>query len=108
MIPDAGGNGKYIGKILARMVLGSSVMPRILATILLLVSLAMFVLLGSAAVNLRSGHAVPSTAWTFPLTILGTGALLMWLLLRRQVSMRLYVAAFALWLLAAGFLLAVM
>ncbi|HEX7150550.1 MAG TPA: hypothetical protein VF618_03605 [Thermoanaerobaculia bacterium] len=84
-------------------------MPRVLATILLIVSLAMFALLGIAAVNLRSGEEVPTRDWAFPMIILATGAILMWMLTRRpQFSMRLYVAAFALWLLTAGFLFMVL
>ena len=81
-------------------------LPRFLATILLLVSLLMFGLLVRAALMLSRGEIVPARSWTFPLTILATGAVLMWLLTRKQLSLQLYLTAFALWLLTTGYYLA--
>jgi hypothetical protein len=39
------------------------------------------------------------------MAILAAGAVLIWLLTRAMVSVRLYLAAYALWLLTAGFFL---
>ena len=80
--------------------------PRALATVLLLVSLAMLIPLGGAVMGLMRGEPVASSAWTIPLVILATGLALMSFLPRMQSSgTHLYVAAFALWLLAAGYFL---
>lgn len=80
--------------------------PRALATVLLLVSLAMLIPIGAAVMGLMRGEAVASSAWTIPLVILATGLALMSFLPRMQSSgSQLYVAAFALWLLAAGYFL---
>jgi hypothetical protein len=81
-------------------------LPRALATVLLLVSLAMLIPIGAAVMGLMRGEAVASSAWTTPLVILATGLALMSFLPRMQASgSQLYVAAFALWLLAAGYFL---
>ncbi len=78
--------------------------PRTLATILLIVSLVMLIPIGSAVMGLMRGEAVASSAWAIPLVILATGLALMSFLPRMQASgSQLYVAAFALWLLAAGY-----
>jgi hypothetical protein len=81
------------------------VLQRIIAIVLLLVSLITFVPLIIAAVRLGRGLQVEPIAWWAPLLILGTSALLTWLLSRRFVAIRLFVVAFALWLLTAGYLL---
>jgi hypothetical protein len=89
-------NGEYMRKIL---------MPaaRLLATILLLVSIVMFGILVRIAIALAAGATLPTRAWLFPLIILGTGAMLMWLLTKRLLAMQLYLAAFALWLVTTGY-----
>jgi hypothetical protein len=82
-----------------------SKLPRLLAIILLLVSVLMFIALINIALTLAKGGDVPMRAWMFPMTILATGAILMWLLTRRQLAMQLYAAAFALWLVTTGYYL---
>ena len=77
-------------------------LPRLLAIVLLLVSLATFGPLIAAAILLARGRAVAPLVWWAPLLILATGAMLTWLL-SRQISLRLFLAAFALWLLTAGY-----
>ena len=78
--------------------------PRTLATILLIVSLVMLIPIGSAVAGLMRGETVPSSAWAVPLVLLATGLALMSFLPRMQsYGAQLYVAAFALWLLAAGY-----
>ena len=78
-------------------------LPRLLAVILLLVSLATFGPLVAAAILLARGRDVAPLVWWAPLLILATGALLTWLLSRRQIALRLFLAAFSLWLLTAGY-----
>lgn len=78
-------------------------LPRLLAIVLLLVSLATFGPLIAAAILLARGRAVVPLVWWAPLLILATGAALIWLLSRRQIAFQLYLAAFALWLLTAGY-----
>lgn len=82
-----------------------SKLPRLLATILLLVSLLMFAMLVDITLVLARGGNVPPRSWLFPLTILAAGAVLMWLLTRKGLALRLYLAAFALWLLTTGYYL---
>ena len=80
--------------------------PRTLATILLLVSLIMLFPLGTAVAGMLRGESVASTAWTVPLVILATGFALISFLPKMQVfGTQLYLAAFALWILAAGYFL---
>lgn len=79
--------------------------PRTLATIVLIGSLLMLVPLGAAVAGMLRGEAVASSAWMIPLAILATGLALMTFLPRMQsLGSQLYVAAFALWVLAAGYL----
>ncbi len=78
-------------------------LPRILAVILLLISLVMLVPIGSAATAMARGADVPPAIWGVPLAILATGAALTWILSRTQVSLNLYLAAFALWVVTAGY-----
>ena len=80
-------------------------LQRVIAILLLLVSLITFVPLIMAALRLGRGLQVDPMAWWAPLLILGTSALLTWLLSRRVVALRLFVAAVALWLVTAGYLL---
>ena len=78
--------------------------PRTLATILLLVSLAMLIPLGAAVRTMLRGEPVAASAWSIPLVILATGLALISFLPRMQaVGSTLYRSAFALWLLAAGY-----
>ena len=80
--------------------------PRTLATILLLVSLAMLIPLGGAVSTMLRGQPVAASAWSIPLVILATGLALISFLPRMQAwGSQLYLAAFALWLLAAGYFL---
>jgi hypothetical protein len=78
-------------------------LPRTLATIVMIVSLAMLIPIGSAVLSLVRGQPVASSAWAIPLVILATGLALMSFLPRMSTSWHLFVAAFALWLLAAGY-----
>ena len=80
--------------------------PRTLATVVLLVSLSMLIPLGVAVSRLIRGTPVPSSAWAVPLVILATGFALMAFLPRLQATgVHLYLMAFALWILAAGYFL---
>lgn len=78
-------------------------LPRLLATILLIVSLVMLVPIGSAVMTMAGGAHVPPAKWLVPILILGTGAIMTWMLTRRMVPMQLYIAAFALWVITAGY-----
>lgn len=80
-------------------------LPRILATVLLLVSLLMFGLLLKFALGLAHGVATPARVWLFPLIILAAGAVMMALLAKRQIPLQLYAMALALWLLTSGYYL---
>jgi hypothetical protein len=77
--------------------------PRLLATILLLTCIAMLWPIVSAVIAISGGAAVPTAKWAVPLTILATGAIMSWLLTRKAVSLQLYIAAFALWVITAGY-----
>jgi hypothetical protein len=87
------------------MKVAESILPRVLATILLLVSLSLFATLLYTILFLARGAEVAPRSWFFPLAILANGAALMWLLNRRQLPLQLYLAAFGLWVFAAGFYL---
>jgi hypothetical protein len=78
-------------------------LPRLLSIILLLISIAMLVPIGSVVIDLMNGAQVPAVKWTIPLTILATASIMMWLLTRTTIPLRLYLAAFALWVLTAGY-----
>ncbi|HEX8154145.1 MAG TPA: hypothetical protein VF698_13510 [Thermoanaerobaculia bacterium] len=80
-------------------------LPRLIAMLILLGSVAMLAPLGLAVIRLLRGETVASSAWLIPLTILALGSLLIWLLSRRPAALQLYLAAFALWLITAGYLL---
>ena len=80
--------------------------PRLIAALLLLGSVAMIAPLGLAVIRMLRGDPVASAAWAIPLVILAFGSLLTWLLSRSPVSLRLYLAAFALWLITAAYLIA--
>jgi hypothetical protein len=78
-------------------------LPRVLSAVLLLISIAMLIPIGSVAIDLANGAQVTATKWAVPLAILGTAAIMMWLLTRKAVPMQLYLTAFALWVLVAGY-----
>ena len=78
-------------------------MRRGLVTIILLISLAMLAPIGAAAFHLFQGLEVVQTAWSVPLAILATGAVLTWILSRKTIPLQLYMLAFALWILTAGY-----
>jgi hypothetical protein len=80
-----------------------SFLPRLLSIILLLVSMAMLVPIGMVVVDIAGGAPVAALKWAVPLGILGTAAIMMWLLTRKAIPLQLYLTAFALWLLTAGY-----
>jgi hypothetical protein len=73
---------------------------------ILLISIAMLAPIGAAAVSMFDGRTVAQAAWSVPLAILGTGWVLTWLLTRKQIPLQLYILAFALWILTAGYFFA--
>ncbi|MCU1347319.1 MAG: hypothetical protein JWO56_349 [Acidobacteria bacterium] len=80
-----------------------NLLPRLIAAVVLLVSLAMFIPLVHAARTLfREGRA-PAPLWLAPLMLLATGALLTHVLTRRLIPTRLVISAFALWIVTAGY-----
>jgi hypothetical protein len=81
----------------------TGVLPRILATVVLLVSLVMITLLGIAVAGVVRGQDVARAALFVPLTFLATGSALTWLLARKALAQQLFLAAFALWLVTAGY-----
>ena len=80
-----------------------TLLPRILALILLVVSLAMLAPLGFAVAGLVRGEAVATMRWAIPLTFLATGSALTVVLARRPPGFQLYVTALAFWLIGAGY-----
>jgi hypothetical protein len=85
--------------------LSDAAMPRILAIILLLVSLLTFIPLILATTQIARGEHVRLISWLAPLLILFAGAVLTWVLNRKQASFGLFISAYALWLLTAGYFL---
>jgi hypothetical protein len=82
----------------------SPIIPRILATIVLVGSLAMLVPLTASVSGLLRGGEVASSAWMIPLVILATGfALISFLPRMTTFGSQLYLSALALWILAAGY-----
>lgn len=80
--------------------------PRTLAVILLVISLTMLIPIGAAVSQMLRGNSVASSAWTIPLVILATGFALISFLPRMQTfGTQVYLLAFALWILAAGYFL---
>ena len=83
------------------------IIPRVLATIVLLGSLAMLVPLIASVTGLLRGEEIASSAWAIPLVILATGfALISFLPRMTTFGSQLYLAALALWILAAGYFFA--
>jgi hypothetical protein len=83
-----------------------TVLPRALALVQLFVSLLMFGIIIYVAVSYAQGHAVSPRAIAFPLAILAIDCVLLWLLSRRDLSFRLYMATIALWLVTTGYYVA--
>ena len=77
--------------------------PKVLSIVVLLISIAMIVLLSSTVIAMWSGSAVSPIRWAVPLGILATGAVMSWMLTRKTIPLQLYVVAFALWVLTAGY-----
>lgn len=80
-----------------------TLLPRVLALVLLLVSLSMLVPLGSAAIRLSGGATLLAHLWLWPLILLAIGVVLTYLLSRRTLAFRVYAIAFVLWLITAGY-----
>ncbi|HSP33337.1 MAG TPA: hypothetical protein VLU46_03355 [Thermoanaerobaculia bacterium] len=78
-------------------------LPRLLSILLLLISVAMLIPLGLAAYRIATGIPVPPMQWFVPLAIMATASVMMWLLTRKAVSLQLYLMAFSLWLVTAGY-----
>ena len=78
-------------------------LTRILATILMLISIAMLAPIGAAVIGIAGGADVPAWRWIVPLVILATGAMLTSVLVRRPAPIHLYLAACALWIVTAGY-----
>ena len=78
-------------------------LPKLISIILLVISLAMLVPLGLSAYRMAHGVAVPAPHWIVPLAIMGTAAIMMWMLTRKSVSLNLYLMAFSLWLVTVGY-----
>jgi len=79
------------------------VVHRVLAILILLVTLSMLVPLTFAVIALVHGAHLPSRSWAFPLGIIAAGAVLISILSRKQIPFQLYVFAFALWLITAAY-----
>jgi hypothetical protein len=77
--------------------------PRVLAVILLVTSVLMLAPIGAAVIEIARGEEVAVHTWAVPMVILAIGTFLTSLLSRRQISFHLYLAAFALWILTAGY-----
>ncbi len=79
------------------------VLAKLISIILLVISLAMLVPLGFTVYRIANGAAVPPAHWLVPLAILGSAAVMMWMLTRKAISLNLYLMAFSLWLVTAGY-----
>jgi hypothetical protein len=78
-------------------------LPRFLAMILLLVSIAMVIPIGASAIRIVQGQKVDALALSVPMVIMAVAAFLTWLLSRKQMPISLFLMAFVLWLLTAGY-----
>jgi hypothetical protein len=83
-----------------------TLIPRLIAALLLLGSVATLAPLGAAVIAMLRGQPVAAASWATPLIVLALGSILIWLLSRKQVATQLFVVALALWLAAVGFLIA--
>ncbi len=79
------------------------VLAKLISIVLLVISLAMLIPLGLAVYRIAHGLAVPPAHWFVPLAILASAAVMMWMLTRKAVSLNLYLMAFSLWLVTAGY-----
>jgi len=82
-----------------------TVLPRTLAIIVLLASLAMLVPLTRVILIVFRNGSVTPAMWLAPLLILATGLVLLVALGRRTSVPPLYLMAFALWVVTAGYVL---
>ncbi len=80
-----------------------TLLPRVLAVIILLVSLSMLIPVAAAAVRLSHGVTLKPYLWLTPLVLLGVGVTLTYLLSRRVLAFQVYTAAFVLWLITAAY-----
>ena len=98
-------NGEYIVIILPflpSMKHAETLLPRTLAAIVLLISLAMLIPLTKAVIAVVHGKVPILAMWLAPLLILATGLALL-MALRRITP--LYLMALALWVITAGYFL---
>ncbi len=80
-----------------------TVFPRALATLVLLASIAMLIPLGKALARILHNGSITPAMWLAPLLILATGLALLVALGRRTIVPPLYLMAFALWMITAGY-----
>ena len=78
-------------------------LPRVLAIVLLLVSLAMIIPVGTSAARIFRGEPIDPLALAVPMIIMAVAAFLTWLLSRKSMPISLFLMAFVLWLLTAGY-----
>jgi len=78
-------------------------MARFLSILIVLITLSLFVPLVFALIAMLHGTHLPMRSWLFPLCLIAAGAVLISVLSKRQIPMQLYLFAFALWLLTAGY-----
>ena len=83
-----------------------TLLPRTLAVVVLLTSIAMIVPLAKAVIAVYRGATPVLAMWLAPLIILATGLALLIALGRRTVITPLFLMALALWLITAGYFLA--
>ena len=83
-------------------------LARTISIVILLICLGMLYPLGKAVLALSAGTPVPTAKWAAPMIIRATGAVMTWLLTRKSVSLQLYMAAFALWVVTAGYCFSLM
>jgi hypothetical protein len=80
-------------------------LPRAVAATVLVVSIVMLAPLGATVITVLRGGTVAMRAWLGPLVIMATGLALLVVLARPGALLRLYLTAFALWLMTAVYLL---
>jgi hypothetical protein len=80
-------------------------LPRIVAATVLLLSVAMLAPLGATVITVLRGGAVTLAQWLGPLVLMATGLALLIVLAKPGPLLRIYMTAFALWLIAALFVL---
>lgn len=78
-------------------------LPRLVAVVVLVVSISLLVPIVFAVVQLVHGASVPAARWAFPMTLLAAGAVLISFLGRKQIPVQVYALALTLWLIVAGY-----